>query len=98
MIQTGFNTIRDPRTSQANSNGTTEKARGAILSTATDMTTKQKGSGHQEKATVKKADHPTDIAPATSNLDVGSSGDEKQDLPSSTNATVNFAERHTTND
>lgn len=93
IIHTGFNTVRDPRPSQANSNGTNEKARGAILSTATDMTTKQNGSGHQEAATVKKAEPPTEISSATSSLDVGSSGDDKLNLPSSTNST----DKHTTN-
>ncbi|KAI3371762.1 hypothetical protein L3Q82_024311 [Scortum barcoo] len=62
IIQTGFSTVRDPRNSPANSNGTNEKARRANLSSATDMTTKQNGSGHQETATVKgkKEDHPID--------------------------------------
>lgn len=86
MIHTGFNTTRDSRPSQANNNGTKEKARGAILSTATDMSTKQNGSRHQEAATVKRAEHPTEIPPVTSNLDVGSSGDDKLHLPSSTNS------------
>lgn len=76
MIQTGFSTVRDPRTSLGNSNGTNEKARRAILSSATDMTTKQNGSGHQETATVngKKEDHPIDISPATFSF-----GDEEMD-------------------
>lgn len=94
LIQTGFNTVRDSRTSQAYSSGTPEKARAAVLSTAIDMTTKQKEGGHQETATTE--DHPIDIPPATTGVDVVSSGDEKQDSPSS--ATVNFVERHTTND
>ncbi|XP_034391104.1 thyrotropin releasing hormone receptor 2 [Cyclopterus lumpus] len=63
MVQTGFGTIRDPRASQANSNGTNENAGRDLSNTATDMTTKQNGSGHQETATPngKTADHPIDI-------------------------------------
>lgn len=95
LIQTGFNTVRDTQTSQAYSNGTPEKARAAILNTAIDMTTKQKEGGHQETATIKKGDHPIYIPPATTGVDVASSSDEKQDLPSSAAAN---AERHTTND
>uniref|UniRef100_A0A8C4HJB3 Thyrotropin-releasing hormone receptor n=1 Tax=Dicentrarchus labrax TaxID=13489 RepID=A0A8C4HJB3_DICLA len=97
MIQTGFSTVRDIRTSQANSNGTDEKASRVILST--DMTTKQNGSGHQETAAVngKKADHPLNISPPTFSFGVGPAGDEKSDWPSSTNTTVNF-DSHTTND
>ncbi|KAM7003469.1 thyrotropin releasing hormone receptor 2 [Tautogolabrus adspersus] len=61
LIQTGFSTVRDPRTSQPNSNGTNEKIRKAILST--NMTSKQNGSGHQESETFsdKKADHLIDM-------------------------------------
>uniref|UniRef100_A0A8C4HJS2 Thyrotropin-releasing hormone receptor n=1 Tax=Dicentrarchus labrax TaxID=13489 RepID=A0A8C4HJS2_DICLA len=93
MIQTGFSTVRDIRTSQANSNGTDEKASRVILST--DMTTKQNGSGHQETAAVngKKADHPLNISPPTFSFGVGPAGDEKSDWPSSTNTTVNFDKR-----
>ncbi|TNN48513.1 Thyrotropin-releasing hormone receptor [Liparis tanakae] len=66
--QTGFGTMRDPRAS--NSNGTNENVRRDLLNTATDMTTKQNGSGHQETeaANGKKADHRTDIDPATSSV------------------------------
>lgn len=96
LIQTGFNTVRDTRNSQAYSDGTPEKRRAAVPSTAIDMTTKQKESGHQETVTIKNGDHPIDIPPATTAVDVASSGDEKLDLPSS--AAANFAERYTTND
>lgn len=96
LIQTGFSTVRDTRTSQAYSNGTPEKTRAAVLNTAIDMATQQKEGGYQETATIKKGDHQIDISPATTGADVASPGDEKQDLPSS--ATANFAERHTRND
>ncbi|XP_070829134.1 thyrotropin releasing hormone receptor 2 [Chaetodon trifascialis] len=100
MIQTGFSTVRDPRTSQANSNGTNEKARRTILSTTTDMTTKQNGSGQQETATVngKTADHPIDISPASFSLSGSPTGDETLDWRSSAKTTVNFADRQTTSD
>lgn len=100
MIQAGFSTVRDPRNSQANSNGTNEKARRAILSTTTDMTTKQNGSGHQGTAAVNgtTADHPIDISPTTFSLGASPTGDETLDWPSSAKTTVNFADRHTTND
>ncbi|XP_031723976.1 thyrotropin releasing hormone receptor 2, partial [Anarrhichthys ocellatus] len=104
MIHTGFGTIRDPRASQANSNGTDENARRDLLNTDTDITTKQNGSGHQETATAngKKADHPIDISPATS-FGVGPaettpSGDDELVLPSLNDATVYLADRLTTHD
>ncbi|XP_031141403.1 thyrotropin releasing hormone receptor 2 [Sander lucioperca] len=104
MIQTGFGTVREPRASQANSNGTNEKAR-RDMNTVTDVTTKQNRSGHQETATVngKKADHTIDLSPATLNFGVGPaettpSGDEEVVWPSLNDTTVNLAERHTTND
>lgn len=105
MIQTGFSTVRDIRSSQANSNGTNEKARRAILNTATDLNTKQNGSSHQETATVngKKADHPIDISTATVGLNGGPaetvpSGDEELVWASLNDTTVNFADRQITND
>ncbi|XP_070763197.1 thyrotropin releasing hormone receptor 2 [Enoplosus armatus] len=94
MTQTGFSTIRDPQTSLANSNGTDEKARSAILSTATDMTAKQNGSGHQETSTVtgKTADHPINISRATFNFGVDPPGDDESDRPSSNDTAVDFAD------
>lgn len=99
IIQAGFSTARNPRTSQAKSNGTDEKARRAILSTATDMTTKQNGSSHQDTATVtdRKADHPINISPVTSSFGLGQTGDEKLDWPSPNDTTVNFPDRHPSN-
>lgn len=98
MIHAGFNTVRDPRTTLANSNGTTEKARGANLSLASDMTAKLNGSSHQETAKVKKEDPSSDVAPATSELAVPVSADEEQEQPSSNHATVNLAAKVTTNE
>lgn len=97
MIQAGFSTVRDHRTSQANSNGTNEKARRSILSATTDITTKHNGSSHQETTVNgKKAEHPTDSSPPTFSFDVDPAGDEKLDQPSSTNNTVDFEGRQTT--
>lgn len=98
MIQVGFNTVRDPHTTLANSNGTTEKARGTNLSHASDMTAKLNGSNHQETAKVKKEDPSSDVAPAPSELDVPVTADEKQEQPSSNHATVNLAAKVTTNE
>ncbi|XP_030282799.1 thyrotropin releasing hormone receptor 2 [Sparus aurata] len=102
MIQTGFTTVRGQRTYQANSNGMNDKARRAIQHTTTDMTTKQTGSGHQETTTLngKTADHPINLSPATFNFGVCPTGDENfgDDLLSSTNITVDSADRHTAND
>ncbi|KAL7403237.1 hypothetical protein ABVT39_026719 [Epinephelus coioides] len=105
MIQTGFSTVRDIRSSQANSNGTNEKARRVILNTATDLNTKQNGSSHQETATVngKKADHPIDISTATVGLNGGPaetapSGDEELVWASLNDTTVNFADSQIRND
>lgn len=102
MIQTGFTTVRGQRTYQANSNGLNDKARRAIQHTTTDMTTKQTGSGHQETTTLngKTADHPINLSPATFNFGVCPTGDENfgDDLLSSTNITVDSADRHTAND
>ncbi|XP_040894080.1 thyrotropin releasing hormone receptor 2 [Toxotes jaculatrix] len=100
-VQTGFNTARDPGTSQASSNGTNEKARRTILNTTTDMTTKQNGSSHQETVNGNKAEHPSDISPDTLSFGVGPfetslTGDGAR--PSSDDTTVNFADRHTSND
>lgn len=94
MIQVGFNTVRDPRTTLANSNGTTEKARGTNLSLASDMTARLNGSSHQETAKVIKEDPSSDVAPTTSEL--AEPADEKQEQPSSNHATVNLAARVTT--
>ncbi|XP_019127335.2 thyrotropin releasing hormone receptor 2 [Larimichthys crocea] len=97
MIQAGFSTVRDHRTSQANSNGTNEKARRSILSATTDITTKHNGSSHQETTVNgKKAEHPTDSSPPTFSFDVDPAGDEKLDQPSSTNNAVDFEGRQTT--
>lgn len=98
-VQSGFSTVRDPPASQANNNGTDEKAGRAILSTATDMTTKQNGSSHQETATVndKNADHPINISSDTFSFGVDPTGDEEMDWPTN-NTTVNFGHRQTTND
>lgn len=100
MIQAGFSTVRDPRTSQANSNGTNDKARRATLSTATDMTAKQNGSGDQETATVHSftADHSIDSSPATFSFGAGPTGDDNLDGPPSNDTAVHFADRHPTDD
>jgi len=72
------------------------------LNTATDMTTKQNGSGHQETeaANGKKADHPTDIDPATSfglgPAETTPSSDEEVVLTSLKDTTVHSADRLTT--
>lgn len=97
LIQTGFSTVRDPRTSQSHSNGTGEKAGGIVLNSATDLTTKQNGSSYQETIPSKKADHPINIRPAAFSFGVGSAetsptGDEELYEPS-----VHFADRHATN-
>lgn len=101
VIQTGFSTVRDPRTSQANSNGTNEKARRAILSPESDTTTKQNGGviSHQEIT----AEHSISTRDgATYSFGVGPvetspPGDGKVDWPSSNENTVNFADTHTAN-
>jgi len=102
--QSGFGTIRDVRPAQANSNGTDEKARGAILGTSTDLTTKQKGSGHQERAMVNgtTADFRTDIDPSDLRSgevpnETSPAVDEELDQPTMHNASVNFADKHTGN-
>lgn len=101
MIQTGFTTDRGQRTYQASSNGMNDKARRAIQHTAIDMTTKQTGSDHQETTTLngKTADHPINISPATFNFGVCPTSDENfgDGLLSSTNITVDSADRHTAN-
>uniref|UniRef100_A0A8C2X4M0 Thyrotropin-releasing hormone receptor n=1 Tax=Cyclopterus lumpus TaxID=8103 RepID=A0A8C2X4M0_CYCLU len=104
MVQTGFGTIRDPRASQANSNGTNENAGRDLSNTATDMTTKQNGSGHQETATPngKTADHPIDIILAFSfglgPAETMPSSDEELVLTSLNDTTVHLADRFTTCD
>lgn len=102
MIQVGFNTVRDPRTTPLhpvlNSNGTAEKAGGTNPSLASDMMAKLNGSSHQETAKVKKEDPSSDAAPATSEVAVSVSADEKQEQPSSNHATVNLAATVTTNE
>ncbi|KAG7231153.1 hypothetical protein INR49_027193, partial [Caranx melampygus] len=70
-IQSGFSTVRDPRISPANSNGTNKNTRRTILSTATNLTTKQNGSSHQEMANGKKTNQPGDIGPAAFSFGVG---------------------------
>lgn len=57
----GVGTIRDLRVTQANANGTDEKARRATV----EMAMKQNGSSRQETAAVndKMADHPPQISP-----------------------------------
>uniref|UniRef100_A0A4W6F0B3 Thyrotropin-releasing hormone receptor n=1 Tax=Lates calcarifer TaxID=8187 RepID=A0A4W6F0B3_LATCA len=96
-IQSGLSTVRDPCTSQASSNGTNEKARRAILNIATDTSTKQSGSSHQETVNVQK-EHPTDINSDTFSFDVGPTGDLDLDQPSPKDTTVNFTCRDITND
>ncbi|XP_063765816.1 thyrotropin releasing hormone receptor 2 [Eleginops maclovinus] len=66
MIQTGFGTIRDPQTLQADSNGTNERASRNLMETSIEMTSQQNGGSHQETATVngKTAEHSTNICPA----------------------------------
>ncbi|KAK2841750.1 hypothetical protein Q5P01_011950 [Channa striata] len=103
LIQPGFATLRDRRTSQAHSNGTSEQTKGTILSTATDTTTKQNGSSLQETVSGTKAHHPKDISPANFSpgvrmVETSPTADQELDGRSSNNATVNFADRHTTND
>lgn len=102
LIQTGFSTVRDPRTCQAHSNGTSEKASGAVLNSATDLTSKHYGSSYQETVNGRKRDHPIDICPAAFTFDVGSTetsptGGEDLYQPSSNNTTVHFADSHATN-
>ncbi|XP_071346436.1 thyrotropin releasing hormone receptor 2 [Trachinotus anak] len=90
IIQGGFTTFRDPRTSQAKSNGTKENKSRSILNTASDLTTKQNGSSHQETANDRKAD---DISPDVFSYGVGPAeilptGDEDLDRSSSNDTTV----------
>uniref|UniRef100_A0A672YHE0 Thyrotropin-releasing hormone receptor n=1 Tax=Sphaeramia orbicularis TaxID=375764 RepID=A0A672YHE0_9TELE len=54
VIQASLGTVRDPRTSQANSNGTNEKARRAVFNEPIDVTTKQNGSGCSETISVNR--------------------------------------------
>ncbi|GAA6224615.1 thyrotropin-releasing hormone receptor-like [Lates japonicus] len=96
-LQSGLSTVRDPCTSQASSNGTNEKAKRTILNIATDTSTKQSGSSHQETVNVQK-EHPTDISSDTFSFDVGPTGDEDLDEPSPKDTTVNFTCRDTIND
>lgn len=99
MIQTGFSSVRDPRTSQVNSNGTHDKAKRVVLSFARDMTVKQNGSGHQETGvTEKQADDLTNNSPVTLSLAVSPTSDEKLEWPPSANASVNFEDRNLAND
>ncbi|XP_059191602.1 thyrotropin releasing hormone receptor 2 [Centropristis striata] len=103
MIQTGFGTIRNPRVSQANSNGTNEKTRRDLLNTDCVMNSKQNGSSHQETATVngKNADHPIDINSATLSegpAETTPSGDEESIWPSLNDTTVNLSDGPTIND
>lgn len=101
LIQTGFSTVRDPRTSQAHSNGTSEKTSGAVLSRATDLATKQYGSNYQDTVNGRRAEHPIDICPAAYSFDVGSTetspvGGEELYQTSPNNTTVHFADSHAT--
>lgn len=96
-IQSGFSTVRDPRISQANSNGTNKNTRRTILSAATNLTTKQNGSSHQEMAS-----QPSAIGPAAFSFGVcptekfPKAEDDLDQFPLN-DTTVNFADRHTTN-
>ncbi|XP_033988757.1 thyrotropin-releasing hormone receptor-like [Trematomus bernacchii] len=100
MIQTGFGTVRDPRTSQADSNGTNEKARRDLMKTAIEMTSQQNGSSHQETTTVngKAADHATNMGPAALRsvggpAETALSGDQVLGWPSLDDTTVYLADR-----
>lgn len=68
--QMGLSTVRNPRTFKTDNTGTHEQARGVILTTTTDIDSKQNGNGLEETATVKgkKADHPIHISPTTFSL------------------------------
>ncbi|XP_034540873.1 thyrotropin releasing hormone receptor 2 [Notolabrus celidotus] len=89
LIQTGFSTVRDPRTSQANSNGTNEKTRKAFLSTTADMATMQNGNSHQETKTLsdRNADHLIGISSTT--FGSAPTSDDKSDWPSSNDTEIN---------
>lgn len=52
VIQASLGTVRDPRTSQANSNGTNEKARRAAFSEPADVSVTQNGGGCSEAVSV----------------------------------------------
>lgn len=98
-----FNTVRDPRMSQANSNGTNENTRRTILSTATSLTTKQNGSSHQETANGQKNNQPNDKGPAAAfSFGVGptetfpNAEDDLDQLPLN-DTTVKFEDQHTIN-
>ncbi|XP_028286343.1 thyrotropin releasing hormone receptor 2 [Parambassis ranga] len=86
----GIGTIRDLRVTQANANGTDEKARWAMV----EMTTKQNGSSHQETAAVndKTADHPPQISP-TCEVDPGeamATGNEEPGRPAANDPRVRY--------
>ncbi|XP_047189246.1 thyrotropin releasing hormone receptor 2 [Scophthalmus maximus] len=98
-IQTGLGTVRDPRTSQANSKGANERARRSILSAATDLTTQQNRSSLQETGGGEKSDRPFDDNPPTFSFGEGPSqttGEEDLEKPSSNDAAVDV--KQTTND
>ncbi|KAF7655208.1 hypothetical protein LDENG_00059450 [Lucifuga dentata] len=79
MIQTAYSTIREPRTSQLNSNGTNEKVRRANLCTSTGTITKQNGGDNYHESTTvngRKADDPTDTS--TGLVETSPSGDRKE--------------------
>lgn len=86
LVQTGFTTVRDPRTSQANSNGTNEKTRKAILSATTDVTTMQNGNSHHDTKTV--SDRKGDCVISSATFDSAPTGDEASDWPLSNDTAV----------
>lgn len=87
LVQAGFSTVRDPRSSQAHSNGTDGKASGAILGSATIS--------HQEAVSGKKAGDPIDSSPPSFNFGVVSAetspaGEEELDQSLSNTTTVSM--------
>ncbi|CAJ1057278.1 thyrotropin releasing hormone receptor 2 [Xyrichtys novacula] len=89
LIQTGFSTVRDPRTSQVNSNGMNEKAKTAILKNTTGLSTMQNGSSHQESETLsaKKVDHLVHMNSTT--FGSAPNSEEKSEWPPSVDTAVN---------
>lgn len=77
LFQTGFSSVREPRTSQAHGNGTS------------DTTTKQNGSSFADPVAGRKADvGPAAFSFGMSSAETSRSGEEE---PSLNNTTVHFA-------
>ncbi|XP_029009996.1 thyrotropin releasing hormone receptor 2 [Betta splendens] len=87
LFHTGFSSVRERRTSQAHSNGTSERAG------VTDAAGKQNGSSFPDPAGGRRAESPAD-AGTVSSAETSPGGDEE---PPSHNAMVQFADRSANN-